>query len=270
MAITTANGWFAAAKQRVRLGKTASTATIAAQQFSTWALAGNPGAGVLAVGNTTTGVLFSDLTAGAPLLNAFGGGATGYLGSAFFRSSVAGGAQLYDRVWGAGAVLMTALATTTFAGQPSIVGRVPGGTDYGDFVILLELTTTVSATATTVSVGYTNDAAVAGRTTGASASLSGFTTPRVIEMPLQAGDKWPTKIDSVTVGGVVATAGAFNVILARKIAEFDVRLANGSDPQAWDMTGAPIVTADMCQWLVVQPDGTSSGVPSLTTTILNG
>jgi hypothetical protein len=270
VAISTADGWFAAARQRVRIAKTASATTVAAQQFSTFALAGNPGAGTLAVGNTTTGVLFANTTAGSPQINAFGGAATGYLGAAYFRNSVAGGAQLYDRVWGAGAVSMTALATTPFSGQPSITGRVPGGTDYGDFVILLELTTTVSATATTVSVSYTNEAATAGRTTGASASLSGLTTPRVIEMPLQAGDKWPTKIDSVTVGGTVATAGAFNVILARKIAEFDVRIANGADVQAWDMTGAPILFASMCPWLVTQADGTSSGLPSLTMTILNG
>ncbi len=270
MAITTADGWFGAARQRVALRKTAAVTTVAAQQFSTWALAGNPGSGTLAVGNTTTGVLFTDAVAGSPTINAFGPGATGYLAAAYFRNSVVGGAQVYDRIWGAGAVLMTALATTTFAGQPSITGRVPSGSDYGDVVMLLELTTTVSATATTVTVGYTNEASVAGRTTGASASLSGMTTPRVIEMPLQAGDKWPTKIDSVTVGGVVATAGAFNVILARKIAEFDVRVVNGTDAQAWDMTGAPIVFADMCSWLVVQPDGTSSGAPSSTLTISNG
>jgi len=270
MAITTADGWFAAARQWASIRKTAAVTSVAAQQFSLWGTAGNPGAGTMAVGNTAAGVLFTDATAGAPLLNALGASATGYLAAANFRNSVTGGAILYDRLWGAGAVSATALATTTFASQPSITGRVPGGTDFADCEILLELTTTFSATATTVSVNYTNETGATGRTTGATASLSGFTTPRVIAMPLQAGDKGVQKIESVTVGGTVATAGAFNVILARRLAEFDVRVANAVDAQAWDMIGAPQVWAESCLWLVAQADSTSTGVPTCRMLVVNG
>lgn len=270
MAITTADGWFAAARQTLPLVKTASATSVAAQQFSTFALAGNPGAGTLAVGNTTAGVLFTDATAGCPLINDFGAGNTGYLSRAAFRSSIAGGAQLYDRIWGAGAVSMTALATTTFTGQPSIASRIQSGTIYAGLEILIEITTTVSATATTIAVGYTNQAGTTGRTTGATATLSGFTTPRVIAMPLQAGDSGVQKVDSVTVGGTVATAGAFNVIIARRLADFDVRVVNSQDLQAWDALGAPQIFQDSALWLVAQPDGTTTGVPALGLTILNG
>ena len=270
MAIATADGWFAAARQWASIRKTGAVTSVAAQQFSLWGAAGNPGAGTLAVGNTTTGILFSDTVAGSPLLKAFGGGAVGYLAAANFRGSVPGGAILYDRIWGAGAVSATALATTSFSSQPDITGRVPGGTDFSDCEILLELTTTFSATATTVTVTYTNEAGVAGRTTGATVSLSGFTSPRVIAMPLQAGDKGVSKIESVTVGGTVATAGAFNVILARRLAEFDVRVANAVDAQAWDMIGAPQVWETSCLWLVSQPDSTSTGVPTCRALIING
>jgi hypothetical protein len=268
MAITTADGWFGAAKQKFQIAKTAAVTSIAATPYSLWGTAGNPGAGTMAVGNTTAGVLFTDATAGANLITNFAG--VGYLAAAQFRNSVTGGLQLYDRIWGAGAVSMTALATTTFTGNPVITGRLPGGNDYGDTEILIEFTTTVSATATTIAVGYTNEAGTTGRTTGASASTSGFVTPRILRMPLQAGDKGVQSINSVTVGGTVATAGAFNVLLVRRLAEFDVRVVNGLDSQGWDQLGAPIVFQDSCLFAVAQADSTSTGTPTLAMTLING
>jgi hypothetical protein len=165
---------------------------------------------------------------------------------------------------------MTSLATTTFSSQPSYTSRLPGGTDYTDLEILLEINTAVSATATTVSVAYTNESGTTGRSTGASSSLSGFATRRVVPMPLQSGDKGVQRIDSLTVGGTVATTGTVNVIVARRLGEFDVRVANGLDSQAWDLLGAPEVFADSAFWLVGMPDSTVSGVPTLGFTILNG
>lgn len=270
MAITTADGWFAAAKQALLIQKVTAITTVAAQPFSAWAMVGQPGAGTLALSNTTSGVLFDDTYAGAPSVNAFGGGATGYLSMAQFRNSVTGAAMLYDRLWGAGAISLTSLGTTTFSSQPSYTGRLPGGADYGNLEILLEITTTVSATATTVSVGYTNSAGTTGRSTGASVSLSGITTPQIIRLPLQAGDQGVQQITSVTVGGTVATAGAFNVIVARRLATFDVRVANGSDLQGWDVIGSPVVFATSCLWLVVQADSTSSGSPTCYFNVING
>lgn len=270
MAITTADGWFGAAKQRIKWTKITPITTTSASPFSMWAAVGDPGAGTLAVGNTTTGVLFDDTTAGAPLINAFGGGAIGYLAAAQWRNSAQGGGILFDRIWGAGAVTGTALGTTSFSAQPSITGRLPSGPDYGSLEIWLEITTTFSATATTVSVTYTNEAGTTGRSTGATGSLTGITTPRLVRMGLQAGDKGVRSIDSVTVGGTVATAGAFNVLLLRRLAEFDLRVANALDSQAWDMTGAAQVFDTSCLMVAVQPDSTTSGAPVMNLTILNG
>jgi hypothetical protein len=268
MAITNADGWFASQRRQSNIRKTASIATIAAQQFSLLDVAGNPGAGVLAIGNTTTGIVPTDATAGFPDIPTFAGGAVGYLAQAAFRNSVASGLVLYDRIWHAGSVVMTALATTNFASQPSIVSRLAGGLGP-DMEILLEINAAVSATATTIAVGYTNELGTSGRTTGATATLASFTNKRVINMPLQAGDKSVQKIDSVTVGGVVATTGSFNVILARRLAEFDIRVANALDIQAWDSLGGPIVFQDIALWPVVQPDSTASGLPTLGLTIVS-
>lgn len=50
MAITSRDGWFASAKQRALLYKTAARTTVAGGWFSMFELAGNPGAGTLAIG----------------------------------------------------------------------------------------------------------------------------------------------------------------------------------------------------------------------------
>lgn len=271
MAITTANEYFGAARQTFNIQKTASFTTVAANPFSLWDVAGNPGAGTLAIGNTTTGLVPDDSILGAPVITNFGSGNVGYIQQAEYANSVPGRAFIYDRLWHAGSVSMLALATTTFSSQPAITQRLPNaGTDWGGLEILLEINAAVSATATTVSVTYTNEAGVSGRTTGATASLSGFTNRRIIRMPLQAGDKGVRTIDSVTVGGTVATTGTFNVILARRLASFNTRIANASDIRGWDLLGGPIVFQNSCLWGVVQPDSNGAGVIDFGLTIING
>ena len=79
MAIASLDQYIASAKQKLSIIKTASMTAIAATRFSPFALAGNPGAGVLAGTSTSTGIVPTDATAGVPILDAFGGGATGYL-----------------------------------------------------------------------------------------------------------------------------------------------------------------------------------------------
>ena len=271
MAISTADGWFGAIKQQVYITKTAAVTSVAATPFSMFDVAGNPGAGTLAVGNTTTGVVPTSATAGFPLLTAYSGANLGYLARAKFSNSVTGGCILYDRLWHAGAVSMTSLATTTFTGNPSFTGRLPNsGADYGNLDILIEINTAVSATATTIAVGYTNQAGTTGRSTGATATLSGYTNKRIIIMPLQSGDQGVQSIQSVTVGGTVATTGTFNVIVARRLAQFDIRVANAADIQSWDVLGGPQIFATSALWPVLIADSTSTGTPSLDLACING
>lgn len=263
MPILNADDYIAATRERVQIIKTGIFTVAGANPSSSLDVGGKPGNGSLTIGNTTTGVVPTDATNGYPLISPFAVGAKGYLGGAAFKSSVPGGAVLYDRLWHAGSISATALATTNFSGHPAYSQRLPGGTDYDNLEILLEINTAFSATATTIAVGYTNQDGATGRSTGASSSLSGFISRRLIRLPLQAGDKAPQRIDSATVGGTVATAGTFNVILARRLDDFDVRLANAKDTHSWDMTNAPEVFDDMALWAVLEPDSTSSGVFSM-------
>ena len=266
MAITTANGFFLAARTDASVTKLSSLTVVAATSISLWDVTGNPGAGTLAVGNTTTGVLFTSTTTGAPPIAPFGSGSTGYLARTIFKGSVVGGATLYDRIWGAGA-FSTALGTTTFSSQPSALGRFPDGAGIGT-EILIEMTVNMLASATTVTAGYTNSAGVSGRSTVAT-SIQSIGARAVISMALQAGDQGVQKIDSVTVGGV-AGSGSFNILLARRLDDFDVRVIDAIDAHAWDATGIPVVYDSSCFWLVVRPDSTATGFPVLKILVVNG
>ena len=129
----------------------------------------------------------------------------------------------------------------------------------------------MSATATTVSVAYTNEAGTTGRSTGATASLSGYITGRLIRMPLQAGDKGVQKIESVTVGGTVASAGTVNVIVARPlVTSMRVPVAGAGDVLGLDRTGMVQVWADSALWLIIAADSTSSGAPDLLMEVTDG
>ncbi len=271
MTITTADQLVAAARSRPQIKKTTSFTTIAFTPYSALDVAGTPGAGVFAIGNTANGLVPTDATAGFPAIRNFGAGNTGYLAEARFKSTVLGGCELYDRLFHAGSFSLATLQTFNLTSQPSFLGRLPGGDDYSGLELFLEIASgNVSAAAVTVAIGYTNSDGVSGRTTGASPSLSGFTPRRLIRMPLQAGDSAPQRIDSVTIGGATAAVGTVNVVVARLLAEFDIRVANAMDRQPFDGTSGPIIFQDSALWPVIEPDSTSSGIFKVGCSIVNG
>lgn len=269
MAIVSADGLVAAATQTTRIVKTAAATTIALIPFTTWDLAGLPGAGSLAIGNTANGLVPTDSTAGAPLINAFGGGASGYLTAIGYRNTIVGGLVLYDRLFHAGSFVCATLHTDTLASQPAYSGRLPG-TDYSGLEILVEINAAMAASATTVAITYTNEAGTTGRATGASASMSGFTTRRIIAMPLQAGDKGVQKIESVIVGGATNATGTLNVIVARRLWQNRVPVVGGGGLDDFGATGMPEIYDTSCLWLVTEADSTGGGLPEVLLTIKNG
>jgi hypothetical protein len=267
VAITTLDGYIASAKQRVTWMKTASRTTIATFPFSLFELAGQPGAGTLAIGNTANGVVPTDATNGYPLINAFGGSNTGYLSKAEFASTVAGWIDVYDRVFAAGAYAFN--ANTTLASQPSYSGRVPGGTDFNGLQIWIEQVT-AGTLVQNVAVTYTNQAGTTGRATGATAVPGGAaaTVGRCWQLPLAAGDSGVQKIE--TVVGSVASAGTFNVMVLRPIWSGRVQIANGGDVHELLRTGMPQLFDTSALYALIAPDSTSTGVPELMLEVANG
>lgn len=274
MAITTGDGYIAAAKQIIPYVKTAAVTTVATTRFGVRSRAGNPGAATMAyTAAASNGQVPTDATSGMPVINAFGGGATGYLTRVQWNNSVVGRVELWDVLWGGniptGASGFGTLQTLTVASPPSYLGRCPDGAGHG-LRIFLEITTTMSASATTVSVTYTNSDGTGSRSTGATASLSGFTADRWVELPLQAGDRGVQKIDAIVIGGATNAAGVANVIVCRPLWTSGTRVANSGSYDGIDMTGMPIVYADSALVVTTVADSTSSGLPELLIEIANG
>lgn len=265
MAISTLDGYIAAAKQRVLLKKTATRATVANGYFSLFDIAGSPGAGTLAGVNTANGVVPDDSVAGYPLINAFGGGSTGYLGRVEYNGSVACRLHLYDRLFVAGAFAFNANINLT--SQPSFSGRLPES-NFNGLEIWVEQVTAATGNQA-VAVTYTNENDVTTRSTGAVGIGAAPTIGRCWQLPLQAGDKAVKAINSVV--GSVASAGTFNVMVLRPLWSGRCITSNYGDiHDAFGKVGLPKVFDTSAFFMMINADSTSSGLPELMFDVVNG
>lgn len=264
MAVTTLDGLLASAKQRIQIYKSASMTSVAAAPFSNFHLAGNPGAGTLAGTSTTTGVVPTDATAGCRVINAFGGGNTGYISRIEGSNTVACRILLYDMLWKAGAYAFN--ANTTGQSPTSYSSRIPGGTDYNGLELWYEQVTAGTGIQN-VAVTY-NDENAASSTTGTVAMPAAMILGRMHQIPLAAGDKG---IQGVTgVVGSVATVGTFNILVMRRLGEIRIRVANDAVIQDILATGGPVVYADSALRMVIAADSTATGLPELMVDVANG
>lgn len=266
MAITTRDGLTAAlaAAQAVQWVKTAARTTVAGIWYSVFDIAGNPGAGTLAGTSTAAGVVPTDATTGCPVINAFAGANTGYLGGVEFGSTVASRLRVSDLLFKAGAYAFN--ANTTLASQPSYSSRIPGS-NYSGTQIWLETVTAFTGNQS-IAVTYKNQDGTAARTTGTIATGVAPTIGRMLQLPLQAGDTGVQKIESVV--STVSSAGTFNVLVLRPLWTGRVLSVNDGDIHAADKTRLPILFADSALFVTVATDSTSSGVPELAMAVING
>lgn len=265
MAITTLDGYIGATKQRVQWTKTTARTTVAAGWFSMFDVAGSPGAGTLGGSSTSAGVVPTDATAGCPVINAFTGGATGYLSAVEFSNSVACRISVFDMLFKCGAYNFN--ANTALSSQPSYSGRLPG-TDYKDTEIWVEMVTAATGNQA-VTVTYTDQDGNTSASTGAVGIGAAPTVGRCWQLPFASGD---TGVQAITnVQGTVASAGTFNVLVLRRLWQTGaIRVANSGDVHDLLKTGLPQVYEDSALFVLIAADSTSSGLPDLTLEIANG
>ena len=249
MTIATLADYESAVKQPIHFSKNWNGALIANVWVNHWSPGSDPAGGTLAAGNTANGVVPTDATSGAPTIN-FGSG-RGYLTRVEFASLTAHRMRLLilDRLFVCGAYAFN--ASTTLASQPSFAARVPGGTDYHGLQLWFEAVTAFTGTPT-CTVTYTNQNGVAGRTTGAFSM--GYVVPGnfSVQMPLAAGDTGVQKIESVT--GSVASAGTFNILVARPLWSGRIGIAQLPIVHALERTGMPEIFGDSCLCAYMAPD----------------
>ena len=112
----------ASLKWPLLFSKTATRTTVALSPFTVFDLAGQPGAGTLAVGNTANGIVYTKATAGFPSFPDAPAGKGWWLAMMDGQSSVAGQRDIYDFIFSTGAHAFNANQTLT--AQPSIDDRL--------------------------------------------------------------------------------------------------------------------------------------------------
>jgi hypothetical protein len=167
-------------------------------------------------------------------------------------------------LWKGGAYPFNAAVTDQT--PTSYASRLPN-TDYKGLELWYEQVT-ASTGIQSVNVTYINQDGTTGRTTGVVSQGTAGIVGRMTPLPLQAGD---SGIQGVTgVAGSVATAGTFNILVMRPLAEVRIRVANDAVIQDLLMTGAPIVYADSALRYIVTADSTATQLPDLQIDIRNG
>ena len=255
MAILTLDQYIASNKQLINYYKTVSIAATAATRTSIYQSAGSPGAGTLAGANLTSGTLITAGTVGFPLITTYTG--SYYLSRVSLSNSVSSNIIIQDLIYKAGSYAFNAAQTLTT--QPSISGRVPGGTDYSGVSMYFECVTAFTGIPT-LTVTYTNQSGVAGRTSGAVSLGVAPIVGKLVALTLQAGDTGVQKVESVTC--TVATVGTFNILLVRDLYMGRIPLLNGSVSEGLDRVGLPEIFLTSALNVVSIPDGAASGVPS--------
>lgn len=263
MAITTLDQYVGAARQRLTWMKTGTRVLVAAMPYTVFDIAGNPGAGTLAIGNTANGVVPTDATTGYPVIGTFGGG-NGYIGKVDYGSSVACCFDLYDRVFAAGAYAIA--SDTTLASQPSYSGRVIGG-NYTGLQLWVE-GVAVSTGVPNVQINYLDQDGNAGDT-GVIATISALPVGRMFQMPLAAGDSGIQQITRVRVSVSTGT-GTLNVMVLRPLWFGRVYTANGGDVHDLLRTGFPQIFDTSALYTVLYADSTAVGLPLITMQIVMG
>jgi hypothetical protein len=247
----------AAVKQLLTWMKTGTRTLVAAMPYTVFDIAGQPGAGALAIGNTAAGLVPTDITAGYPIITAFGGSALGYLSRVEFGSSVPCRLYLYDRLFAAGAYAFN--ADTTLASQPSYAARLPN-TDYNGLQLWIEAVTAFTGNPS-IQVNYLDQDGNAGDTGMIDTGLE-LPVGRCFQLPLAAGDSGIQKITRVR--GTVASAGTFNVMVLRPLWAGRVRVANDGDIHDFLKTGFPQIYADSALYILIAADSTAVGLPMIT------
>lgn len=262
--IATADDYIGSTKQRVGWIKTTARTSVAGIPFTMFDLGGYPAGGTLAGANTANGVVPTDATAGFPTIDAFSGGAKGYISKVEFSNSVASRLSIYDCLFKAGAYSFN--SNVTLASQPSFSSRVPNGTDYKETEIWIEAVTAFTGNLS-IRIQYLDQDGNAGDT-GTIALGVAPTVGRMIRIPLGSGDTGVSQITVVTA--TVSSAGTFNVLVLRPLwTSGRVPLANGGDIHDLLKTGLPEVFADSALYPVVIADSTSTGLPEMQIEIAN-
>lgn len=226
MAIASLDGLIAGMQAPKPIAKASSNNMTVGRANSAWGTAGTPGSGTY--DTTLNGVILSSsssLPAGAiPRTDPVSGNS--YLARFEGQATTGGTLLLVDRLWHNGGYTITSI-TAQNSTTPTWPARDTSGTTNGDGVLIgLEISVTAGAGTPTLTISYTNQAGVSGRT-GTNLFATG-TTPVAGSFwifSLQAGDTGVRSVESLTLSATWSS-GTMNLVAFRLVASLELTAAN--------------------------------------------
>lgn len=264
MSITSLDLLIAGMRPPVFFTKVGTGTQVTGRPTSLWSLSGTPGAG--AFDATLNGVVLSSTSALVDGQLRHSDPATGnaHLARLSVTSTVAGFSMLLDRLWhngGYDVTLLTAQNSTT----PTWPSRCPtSGTDdtpatTGLGVMLAVEVSVVTGVGTpTITIGYTNQAGVAGRTaTNVIATVATAAVGATYLIGLQAGDTGVRSVQSLTLSATW-TSGTIHLVAYRMLAMLESPLANVGYALDAVTGGMPRLYNGVVPWLLYTANTTTS------------
>lgn len=267
MAITTLDGALAGMQWTRPFGKAVTGTMVAGRPWSTWALAGNPGAGAFSA--SLAGVALSSPQNGQiPFTNPSSGNC--YLNRLQGAATIAGTLMLVDRLWHNGGFTITTTTAQT-VNSAAFPARDITGTTNGDGILCgIEVSASCGAAAPAPTISYTNQSGTAGRSAGlwfptANSPTAGSFFP----FGLQAGDTGIRSIQSLTLG-TSWVSGTINLVAYRILATLE--LTGAYVPNAVDAItgGFPRLFNDSVPYLIFIPSTTTTSNISGSVTFTHG
>ncbi len=266
MSITTLDGIIGGVDQLRSYGKASSTAKAAGTFQSLWLTAGQPTSGTAPA--VATMAIPTNATTGAFYFTNPTSPALTYMSKVSLTASTIGTMIIYDRVGHSG--ILNGTLTTAQAVNGSTIDRNYTGVLGEDVEMFVEWYTATGATASNITVSYTNEQGVSGRTTVSTAFQATPVVGQMLPLPLASGDRGVQSVQSVTLSASTGTAGAFGITLVKRIAEIPITIANGGvvlDPFA---LGMPQIKDNACIAMMVLCSTTSTGYITGTINLVQG
>jgi hypothetical protein len=205
------------------------------------------------------GTTYNQSTAGAgfPTWTPAAVGETSYIGGMGASMAAAGSMYVYDLCWACSGLSGNTNAPQSVVGFSGLPARHADGVGLEIWVCC---STAIGGTAHNVTVSYTNQAGVAGRTTVSTAGIASMPAARMYQLPLQNGDTGVQSIQSMTLSAASGTAGNVWLMILERYVGVGCVVANVMVPMDFAATRMASPDDEACLLFIHQGTGTSSGV----------
>lgn len=273
MTISTFDGVLAGCQPPRLVNKVATSALVSGRPVSLWPLAGIPGPG--SYDTTLNGLalnggpaLSNNIAGQIPFVDP--GSGVSYLDRFTAQMTILGQVMLLDRIWHNGGIVITSTGAQTIV-SPAWPNRDVDGAALGNGVLLaVEVSAAVGAGTPTITVSYTNQAGVAGRTgTNTLATVASAPAGTMYLIGLQAGDTGVQSVQSITLSATW-TSGTINLVAYRILAILEQSVSGGCGALDIITSGFPKCYNGTVAYLAIVPGSATAATLIASTLFTQG